>query len=335
MLKKPLMGRYHGFLSPISESWEDKNSTCGHPIVPKLELRNNVGSSNQFDFRQHESDEDDLFSDDEFDEHTNMKDMNNKERKKCGPGEIRWFTGLHSLISYTKTKGGSRRFVEGFSSISSPLTKLTQKKVKFQWSDECKKCFSKLKTRLTTTHVLNLPDGSDGFVIYCDASRVGVGCVLMQRYHKSLQYVFIQKEFNLRQSRWLEFLKDNDINVLYHPSKANVVVDALRKTTELVEVYAKLYIHEIDRLNGFPLSIISDRGPQFTFPFWKSLQKGLGTKNVKVTPRKDQPWAFEKDPRKMPGSDQRQDRRPVGGSMPHGWKVRGLAKSPSHQTTVD
>ncbi|WMV41613.1 hypothetical protein MTR67_034998 [Solanum verrucosum] len=75
----------------------------------------------------------------------------------------------------------SRRFVEGFSSIDSPLTKLTKKKeVKFQWSDECKKSFSELKIRLTTTPVLTLPDGSYGYVIYCDASKVGLGCVLMQ-----------------------------------------------------------------------------------------------------------------------------------------------------------
>uniref|UniRef100_M1DTG8 Uncharacterized protein n=1 Tax=Solanum tuberosum TaxID=4113 RepID=M1DTG8_SOLTU len=68
--------------SPISESLENKNSTCGHPIVPKLELRNNVGSSNQFYFPQDENYEDDFFSDAEFNEHTNIKEMNNKERKK-------------------------------------------------------------------------------------------------------------------------------------------------------------------------------------------------------------------------------------------------------------
>ncbi|WMV08381.1 hypothetical protein MTR67_001766 [Solanum verrucosum] len=51
----------------------------------------------------------------------------------------------------------------------------------FQWSDECEKSFAELKTRLTTTPVLTLPVGSDGYVIYCDASRVGLGCVLMQR----------------------------------------------------------------------------------------------------------------------------------------------------------
>ncbi|WMV46154.1 hypothetical protein MTR67_039539 [Solanum verrucosum] len=47
--------------------------------------------------------------------------------------------------------------------------------------------------------------------------------------HKSLQYVFTQKELNLRQRRWLEFLKDYDMNVLYLPGKDNVVVDALSK----------------------------------------------------------------------------------------------------------
>ncbi|WMV55423.1 hypothetical protein MTR67_048808, partial [Solanum verrucosum] len=105
----------------------------------------------------------------------------------------------------------------------------------------------------TTTPVLTLPEGSYGYVIYCDASRVGLGCVLMQRdkviayasrqlkVHEknysthdldlsaSLQYVFTQKELNLCQRRWLEFLKDYDMSVHYYPGKANVVADALNR----------------------------------------------------------------------------------------------------------
>ena len=69
----------------------------------------------------------------------------------------------------------------GFSSIASPLTRLTQKMVKFQWSDDCEKSFAKLKTRLITTAFLTQLEGSDGYVIYCDASRVGLGCALMQQ----------------------------------------------------------------------------------------------------------------------------------------------------------
>ena len=53
--------------------------------------------------------------------------------------------------------------------------------VKFQWSDDCEKSFAELKTRLTTSPILTLPKGSDGYVIYCDTSRVDLGCVLMQR----------------------------------------------------------------------------------------------------------------------------------------------------------
>ncbi|WMV54950.1 hypothetical protein MTR67_048335, partial [Solanum verrucosum] len=117
--------------------------------------------------------------------------------------------------------------------------------------EACEKSFQELKDRLTSAPVLTLPEGTNGFVVYCDASRVGLGCVLMQhgkviayasrqlKIHKknypthdlelaaSLQYVFSQKDLNLRKRRWLELLKDYDMSVLYHPGKANVVADAL------------------------------------------------------------------------------------------------------------
>ena len=89
--------------------------------------------------------------------------------RPTSPTDIRNFLGL---------AGYYRRFVEGFSSISSPLMKLTQKTVKFQWSEACEKRFQELKKRLTTAPVLTLPEGTQGFVVYCDASRVGLGCVL-------------------------------------------------------------------------------------------------------------------------------------------------------------
>ena len=48
------------------------------------------------------------------------------------------------------------------------------------WSDVCESSFKELKERLTIASVLALPNGTDGYVVYCDASRVGLGCVLMQ-----------------------------------------------------------------------------------------------------------------------------------------------------------
>ncbi|WMV09185.1 hypothetical protein MTR67_002570 [Solanum verrucosum] len=123
--------------------------------------------------------------------------------------------------------------MEVFSSIVSPLTKLTQKKVKFQRLDECEKIFEELKDRLTIAPIFTLQDGSDSYVIYCDASRVCLGCVLVHpdvfTDHKSIQYFLIQKVLLLHQRRWPEFLKDCAMNVLYQCGKANIVVDALRR----------------------------------------------------------------------------------------------------------
>ena len=60
------------------------------------------------------------------------------------------------------------------------MTRLTQKGVKFVWSETCEKSFQELKVRLTTTPVLIIPERGLGYAVYCDASREGLGCVLMQ-----------------------------------------------------------------------------------------------------------------------------------------------------------
>ncbi|RVX16738.1 Retrovirus-related Pol polyprotein from transposon 17.6 [Vitis vinifera] len=295
--------------------------------------------------------------------------------------EIRSFLGL---------AGYYRRFIERFSKIALPLTKLTQKGVKFEWSDDCECSFQELKNRLVSAPILTIPSGSGGFVVYSNASHQGLGCVLMQHgrvvayaldNHKSLKYPFSQKELNMRQRRWIELLKDYDCIIQYHPGKANVVADALSRKSvsslaairdcvpndedlrrELLEeahcskfaihpggtkMYkdlrqnywwsgmkcdiaqfvaqclvcqqvkaehqrpagslqplaipewkwehitmdfviglprtlgdrlASLYVKEIVRMHGVPVSIVSDRDPRFTSRFWHSLQKALGTK---------------------------------------------------------
>jgi hypothetical protein len=131
-----------------------------------------------------------------------------------------------------------------------------------------------LKEKLTTVHVLVLPDVHKPFLVYCDACYTGLGCLLMQEGrvvayssqqlkvheknypihdlelaavvhalktwrpylygqkcdvytdHKSLKYIFTQSELNMRQRRWLELIKDYELEIHYHPSKANVVADA-------------------------------------------------------------------------------------------------------------
>ncbi|KAL0562097.1 hypothetical protein IC582_002547 [Cucumis melo] len=86
--------------------------------------------------------------------------------------EVRSFLGL---------VGYYRRFVENFSRIATPLTQLTRKGAPFVWSKACEDSFQNLKQKLVTAPVLTVPDGSGSFVIYSDASKKGLGCVLMQQ----------------------------------------------------------------------------------------------------------------------------------------------------------
>nr|GFB52733.1 putative reverse transcriptase domain-containing protein [Tanacetum cinerariifolium] len=74
-----------------------------------------------------------------------------------------------------------RRFIEGFSKIAKPMTKLTQKKVKFEWGKKQEAAFQLLKQKLCSAPILALPEGSRDFIVYCDASNKGLGVVLMQR----------------------------------------------------------------------------------------------------------------------------------------------------------
>ena len=182
--------------------------------------------------------------------------------------EIRSFLGL---------AGYYWRFIEDFSRLAAPMTRLTRKEVKFDWDDRCEEAIQELKRRLTSAPILIVPDRGQGYTVYCDASRAGLGCVLMQsgrvvaygsrqlknheknypthdmelaavvfalkiwrHYlygeefevysdHKSLKYIFMQRDLNMRQRRWMEFLEDYDFTLHYHTSKANVVADALSR----------------------------------------------------------------------------------------------------------
>ncbi|GKA31745.1 putative reverse transcriptase domain-containing protein [Tanacetum coccineum] len=151
------------------------------------------------------------------------------------PTEIRQFLGL---------TGYYRRFIEGFLKIAKSMTKLTQKGIKFDWGEKEENTFQLIKQKLCSAPILALPEGSEDFVVYCDASHKGLGAVLMQR-EKVIAYASRQlkiheknytthdlelgsvKELNMRQRRWLELLSDYDCDIRYHPRKANVVADAL------------------------------------------------------------------------------------------------------------
>ncbi|GJS90655.1 putative reverse transcriptase domain-containing protein [Tanacetum coccineum] len=184
------------------------------------------------------------------------------------PSEVRSFLGL---------AGYYRRFIVNFSKIAKPLTSLTQKNQKYEWGKKEEEAFQTLKNNLCDAPILSLSDGVENFVVYCDASNQGLGCMLMQRGkviayalrqlkiheknytthdlelgavvfalktwrhylygtksviytdHKSLHYIFDQKELNMHQRRWIELFSDYECEIRYHPGKANVVADVLSR----------------------------------------------------------------------------------------------------------
>jgi hypothetical protein len=163
------------------------------------------------------------------------------------------------------------------------MTSLLQKDHKFAWTEQCETAFHTLRKLLTTAPVLAQPDIEKPFDVFCDASKTGLGCVLMQEGrviayasrqlrkhevnypthdlelaavvhalkiwrhyllgnvcnsctdHNSLKYIFTQLDLNMRQRRWLELIKDYNLNVQYHLGKANVVADALSRKSHYLD----------------------------------------------------------------------------------------------------
>ncbi|KAJ9561603.1 LOW QUALITY PROTEIN: hypothetical protein OSB04_006763 [Centaurea solstitialis] len=121
------------------------------------------------------------------------------------PAEIRQFLGL---------AGYYRRFITNFSKIAQPLTMLTQKDRKFVWGEKQEEAFQLLKHKLCNAPIMTLPEGTDNFVVYCDASHQGLGCVLMQN-EKVIAYASRQ-------------LKIHEKNYTTHDLELGAVVFALK-----------------------------------------------------------------------------------------------------------
>ncbi|GKC99307.1 putative reverse transcriptase domain-containing protein [Tanacetum coccineum] len=133
-----------------------------------------------------------------------IKAMKNWKTLKS-PTKIRSFLGL---------AGYYRRFITKFSKIAKPLTLLTQKDKKFEWGDEQENALQTLKDMMYDAPILALPEGTYDFVVYCDASNQGFGCVLMQR-NKVIAYASRQ-------------LKIHEKNYTTHDLELGAVVFALK-----------------------------------------------------------------------------------------------------------
>ncbi|GJR80784.1 putative reverse transcriptase domain-containing protein [Tanacetum coccineum] len=180
---------------------------------------------------------------------SNIEAVKNWEAPRT-PSKVRSFLGL---------TGYYRRFIEYFSKIAKSLTVLTKK---------------------------TLPDGPEDFMVYCDASGLGLGCVLMHRNKRG-----IDEMIELRNDGALYYLDriwvplKGDVRTLImdesHKSKYSVHLGADKMYYDLrdrMDRLARLYLNEIIARNGVPISIIYDRDSRFTSRFWRSMQEALGTR---------------------------------------------------------
>ena len=152
------------------------------------------------------------------------------------------------------------------------MTRLTWKEVKYEWNEPRERAFKELMRRLTSAPILIVSKRGQGYIVYLDASKDGLECVLMQSRrvvvygsrqlknhernypthdmelavivfalkiwrhylygehfevflnHKSLKYIFTQRDLNMRQRRWMEYLEDYDFTLQYHPGKSRGVL---------------------------------------------------------------------------------------------------------------
>ncbi|GJR72166.1 putative reverse transcriptase domain-containing protein [Tanacetum coccineum] len=187
------------------------------------------------------------------------------------PTEVRQFLGL---------AGYYRRFIEGFSLISKPLTKLTQKNKKYEWGTEEDEAFQTLKQKLCSAPILALPEGAENFVVYCDASHKGYGAVLMQR-EKVIAYASRQ-------------LKKHEENYTTHDLELGAVVFALRlwrhylygtKCTVYTDHKSLQYILDQKELNMRQrrwIELLSDYDCEIRYHPGKANTEAIKEENVKA-----------------------------------------------------
>ncbi|GAU37691.1 hypothetical protein TSUD_164940 [Trifolium subterraneum] len=164
------------------------------------------------------------------------------------PKNVKGVRGFLGLTGYY------RKFIKDYGKIARPLTDLT-KKDNFKWGMEAQQSFDTLKTKLTTTPVLALPDFSKKFMIECDASGEGVGAILMQDRRpiafqpyligrkfvvstdqRSLKQLLQQKIVNADQQNWAAKLLGYDFEIVYKQGHLNKGADALSRRNEGAEL---------------------------------------------------------------------------------------------------
>ncbi|XP_073153969.1 uncharacterized protein [Henckelia pumila] len=179
---------------------------------------------------------------------------------------------VREVSSFLGHAGFYMRYIQDFAKIASPLCKLLQKYVSFEFDESCKTSFDKLKDSLTSAPIIQPPNWSKPFEIMCDASDYAVGAVLGQRVGKASHAIYYASRILNDAQRNYSTIKKELLAIKDKRRKENRVADHLSR---LVHIYEDLSLQEefpdeqiflastVLPWFGIPRTIISDRGTHF------------------------------------------------------------------------
>lgn len=187
------------------------------------------------------------------------------------PKEVRSFLGI---------AGWYRRFVKDFSTIIAPLTRLTQKNVKFIWTEECNKSFELIKNQLVSAPILTCPDFSKPFVLQTDASAFGIGAVLTQQFEDGEKVISYLSRSLTRSERNYSTTERECLSVIWAVEKLRYYLEGTQFTV-ITDHASLVWLHNLKdpsgrlarwavRLQPFNFRIIHRKGKENIVPDYLS-----------------------------------------------------------------
>nr|GEU51203.1 reverse transcriptase domain-containing protein [Tanacetum cinerariifolium] len=178
---------------------------------------------------------------------------------------------------FSKSEFWIPRLIEGFSKIAKSITKLTQKKVKFDWDNKQEATFQLLKQKLCSAPILALPEGSKDFIIYCDA------LIKENIKNEDVGGMLIENSKDPKELRKEKLEPHADGTLCLNGKK----VDPMEKL-------ARMYLKEVVTRHGIPVLIICNRNPKIGIKFLEITSEGFGSRTFWQTGEaKPQIWTFQ------------------------------------------
>lgn len=185
-------------------------------------------------------------------------------------------TNLTEIRRFIATASWYRRFIPSFSSILSPLSHLTRKNVKFNWTPECQSSFNTLKEALITAPVLTCPDFDKTFVLQTDASHYGLGAVLTQSFVDGEKVICYLSRSLTRQEMKLTVTEKECLAVIWGVEKLRHYLEGVHFKV-ITDHHSLLWLHNLKdpqgrlarwalRLQPYDFQLIHRKGKEHIVP---------------------------------------------------------------------